>query len=205
MQRQPDELAWNLLVELRKEIVSSQQIRATVIGFKITFVTGAVGLIIARLDTVPSELFVVPAFAAIFFDFLINSYSSAIKRKGIFCRAYIEPKLRQAFTWPSSEPLWEEYMSDPRNKQSLSIAGNLGITLVTCVPAVIVLGGLYETWYAIPLLVVLLCLLALDVISYLKPRWIAEMPLPGHERSVNSAPPASTTSPASSSAANASS
>ena len=60
-------LAWNLFVELRKELVESQKIRAQVIGFKITFVSAAVGLIGTNIDRIPNILLVIPAFAAIFF------------------------------------------------------------------------------------------------------------------------------------------
>ena len=41
------------------EIVSTQKIRARVIGFKITFVSAGIGLIAANLDTLPSELLVI--------------------------------------------------------------------------------------------------------------------------------------------------
>lgn len=77
---------WQLFVELRKEIVESQKIRAQIIGFKITFISSGIGLIIAGRNTVPQTLLIVPALAAIFFDFLIQSYSFSIKRIGRYCR-----------------------------------------------------------------------------------------------------------------------
>lgn len=166
------EIAWNTLVELRKEIVESQRIRAQVIGFKVTFVSAAVGLILA--NNVIFELLAVPAFAAIFFDFLINSFSVAIKRKGLYCRKYIEPKIRDYASWPSNEPLWEEYISRPENRQRFSMIGNLGITFLALVCASV---GLIESVYikvSLPLLSFLILMFIFDFIAYLKPGWIAE-------------------------------
>jgi len=60
-----DSLAWNLFIELRKELVESQKIRAQIIGFKITFVSAAIALIGANLDKIIEYeyLLFVPAFA----------------------------------------------------------------------------------------------------------------------------------------------
>ena len=167
-------LAWDLLVELRKEIVGAQQVRVRVIGFKITFVSAAIGVIVARLSEADPILLVVPAFAALFFDFLVNSYSISIKRKGIYCRSYLEPKLRRASMWPKDEPLWEEYMSDPGRKQRYSLVGNLGITALAVAPALVAVFHPFRTTVSLPLLVGMLALFVYDVVSHLKPRWIAE-------------------------------
>ena len=56
-----NQFAWDLFVELRKELVESQKIRAQIIGFKITFVTTSVGFVAANIDKVPSSLLVIPA------------------------------------------------------------------------------------------------------------------------------------------------
>ena len=50
------DLAWNLFVELRKEIVETQKIRSQVIGFKITFSSTAIGVIIAGSGKWPLQL-----------------------------------------------------------------------------------------------------------------------------------------------------
>ena len=47
------DFAWNLTVELRKELVELQRLRAQVVGFKITFVSTATAVIGANLDKVP--------------------------------------------------------------------------------------------------------------------------------------------------------
>ena len=61
---EPDDfnLAWQLLVELRKEILETQKIRSQVIGFKITFISTVIGLILA--SNTPIQLLTIPAFSA---------------------------------------------------------------------------------------------------------------------------------------------
>jgi hypothetical protein len=89
-QAQADHL-WNLFVELRKELVESQKIRSQILGFKITFLTSlivaisavyaskGIGLLESQnsylLQVFVGVLFLVPAFSAIFFDFIIYSYT----------------------------------------------------------------------------------------------------------------------------------
>ena len=134
------ELAWNVFAELRKETVESQKIRAQVIGFKITLVSAGIGIVAAGLkDGIPKELLVIPAFAAIFFDFLLCSYSFSVKRIGLYVRTYVEPVLRSGAAWPveSERPLWEEFMVKAEVRQRFSMIGNLGITglaaLIGCI------------------------------------------------------------------------
>ncbi|HEV2708377.1 MAG TPA: hypothetical protein VGV59_20850 [Pyrinomonadaceae bacterium] len=43
------QLAWNLFVEARKEILEYQRIRTQIIGFKITFVSAGIGLTILAI------------------------------------------------------------------------------------------------------------------------------------------------------------
>lgn len=88
------QLAWNLFVEVRKEILEYQKTRTQVIGFKITFVTAGVGLIVANTDKVSTRLFLLPALAAIFFDLLVISQNFAIKRAGYYCLKHVEPIIR---------------------------------------------------------------------------------------------------------------
>ena len=168
------DLAWKLLAELRKETLESQRIRAQVIGFKITFVSTAVGLILARGEDVPNHLLVIPAFAAIFFDLLINSYSISIKRIGSYCRSQIEPILREASGWPHESPLWEEFMSRPEVKQRLSLIGNLGLTTLAAVPAAVALLDSFRALVSPLLLGALAILLIYDTRTFLTPRRISE-------------------------------
>ncbi len=95
MEHDEYELALDLMVELRKEIIEAQRIRAQVVGFKITFVSASIGLILANSDKVPNKLLIIPALAAIFFDLLLNSYSFSIKRIGSYLREYFEPILKK--------------------------------------------------------------------------------------------------------------
>jgi len=135
----PADLAWKLMTQLREEVLAAQRIRAQIIGFKITFVTASAGVILAKANDLPIELIALPALAAIFFDSLIGSYGFSIKRIGHYCQHYIEPKLREAVSWPPSDPLWEEFMSKRESRQYLSITGNLGLTTVVTAPALVVL------------------------------------------------------------------
>ena len=105
---------WSLFIELRKELVESQKIRAQILGFKVTFVATAVGLIMSSLDFLDPALLVIPSFAAICFDFIIYSYSFSIKRIGMYCREYIEPNLKRTLVLPDDFVLWQRYLRDPR-------------------------------------------------------------------------------------------
>ena len=166
-------LAWDLFVELRKEILESQKIRAQIIGFKITFVSSVMAVAIASIDKIPTHLLIIPAFAAVFFDFLITSYSFSIKRTGYYIRTQLEPIWISSCLWQKETPLWEEYMTDPSNKQNLSFLGNLGITLLSSGVGIV---GLYISqtdrfllsWQAFVGLL-LLFFLGLDVWSFYQP------------------------------------
>ncbi len=135
------ELAKFLIAELRKEILEAQKIRAQIIGFKIMFVSAGAGLIVANLQSVPIEILVVPALAAVFFDLLITSYSISIKRIGFYCRCYLEPMLKKEVEGTESTLLWEEFLSKQRSSmiEDLGMIGNLGITSLSVGAAAFVL------------------------------------------------------------------
>jgi len=126
-------LAWDTIVELRKEILESQKIRAQLIGVKVTFVNAVFGVIAAQ-QVNPSTL-AAPAFAAIFFDFLIVSYSFSIKRIGYYVGAYREDDTPPLLLLAGGMLLWQEFMHSSESKdrsslfgQSLSLYGNVGMT-----------------------------------------------------------------------------
>lgn len=157
------DLLWDLFVELRKEIVGTQRIRAQLIGFKISFVSATAGLLLANAARVPREAFVLPAFAAVFFDLLIYSQSFSVKRIGTYCREVLEPELRRRFHIRQDLQLWEEFVSDPQRKQSFLVSGNLGITLLAClVGGVALLGPETSSWSGV-LIVILAGFFVLDV------------------------------------------
>lgn len=160
--QQSDSKAWELFVELRKEIIESQKIRAQLIGFKITFISSAVALIFS-VKGIPPKLLIIPAFAAIFFDFLIQGYSFSIKRIGRYCRESLEPIIFREAPFLS----WEEFMSSRENRESYSMAGNLGLTVLAAVPAVIALAFPFSWSISVPLFFVLVLLLAVDSLSFL--------------------------------------
>jgi hypothetical protein len=171
------DIAWDLFVEVRKEILEYQKIRAQIIGFKITFVSAGIGVIVANSDKVPITLLVVPAFAAMFFDLLLTSYSFSIKRAGYYCRKYVEPVMRKVYDWPPESLLWEEFMmTKPEAKQTFAMKGNLGLTILAVGPAVYVLLLTFplipwHNWLSILLLIILL---AYDIKAYRHPKQFPE-------------------------------
>jgi len=127
----------NLFAELRKESLEANRMRSQTIGFKITFVSTAMGLIIGNLDKafdINNSLivrnsfllaFFIPAYAAVFFDLLIISYGITISRLGLYCRKYIEKNTVK----PTKQfKFWEEFMDSHRVRQKLAIIANSGIT-----------------------------------------------------------------------------
>ncbi len=135
----PSALAWDMMVELRKEILESQKIRAQIIAVKVTFVSAAFGVIAANLDkNIPLLTLAAPAFAAILFDFIIMSYSFSIQRMGYYVREYIEKKiLKPRYAWPKRMLLWQEFLKSSRSKHGLSLSGssfaiygNVGMTFL---------------------------------------------------------------------------
>ncbi|MBW8877156.1 MAG: hypothetical protein JF614_19500 [Acidobacteria bacterium] len=159
-------LAWNLFTELRKELLESQKLRAQIIGIKVTFVSTAFAVIAANLDKVYNSLLVIPAFAAISFDFLINSYSFSIRRIGWYCEHYLEPILRAGHDIPDGTLLWEEFLSQPKTKQFLAMVGNLGITILAFTAGAFAVVRPFRPGLSVTLLLTLVSLLVLDAWSY---------------------------------------
>jgi len=157
---------WSLFVELRKELVECQKIRAQIIGFKITFVSATVGLLASEFENLHHSFFIIPAFAAIFFDFLINSYSFSIKRIGLYIREKIEPELR--FDEPFSENFlhWQAYLNNPTMKQRLAGIGNLGLTALACGVGVAGQIVYFDGFFSVLLILLLLVFFVLDNISF---------------------------------------
>ncbi len=164
------EFAWKMMVELRKEIIETQRTRVQVVGFKITFVSAGIGLIAAYMDSVPSYLFVIPAFAAIFFDLLVCSYGVSIKRIGYYCKKYLEPTFKMHLEeeqLPNNFLFWEDYMSQPEVKQKLSFVGNFGLTGLSVLVAVYVLITPFLLIPSFPLLFFLTLFVIYDIITFI--------------------------------------
>ena len=157
------EMTWELIRELRTELVASQRIRTQVIGFKITFVSAAIGLIVAKTETNSGVLFTVPAVAAVFFDFIIYSYGFSIKRIGYYCRHHLEPLVRQQIELPDDFVQWEKFLEHPKTRQRLALLGNFGITTVAAGVAVFGLSTPFEHPKSTILLIVLGVLLLSDI------------------------------------------
>jgi uncharacterized membrane protein len=162
---------WSYFVELRKELLQAQKIRAQVIGFKVTFVATAFGFLFANLDKhLDKALFVVPALAGVFFDFVINSYSFSIKRIGSYVRFHIEPALKQSNDVPNHFVMWQQFLTQPKTRQNLAHYGNLGMTLLSVGIAVVGLFSPFQTGISSILLAILLVFVVADIFSYLEPR-----------------------------------
>lgn len=162
-------LLWNLYVELRKELIESQKLRAQIIGFKITFVSAAIGIIGTNLEKIPSILLVILAFAAIFFDFLINSNSFAIKHIGFYIRHHLEPMLINTHNLSDTFILWEKFLYINKTHRSLAFMGNLGITTLAIGAATIALLIPFRPVISIILLILLVIFLIIDIWSFSLP------------------------------------
>lgn len=155
--------------------MESQKIRSQVMGFKITFVTAMIGLMANGLNSIDKALFVIPAFAAICFDFIIYSYSFSIKRIGSYTRDHIEPLLRNQEQLPVGFALWQEFLTEPKTRQNLAIYGNLGLTMLSVALSVIVLFTPFRPIFSLPLLGVLSIFVFLDVIAYRSPKKLGKL------------------------------
>lgn len=163
------DLAWNLTVELRKELVELQRLRAQLVGFKITFVSTATAVIAANLDKVPIQLLVIPSFAAIFFDFLISSYSASIKRIGSYCYEQLEELLKDLPDLPDKFMPWEEYLRKHPFGQKHAITGNLGITGLSIAVAIISLLIKFNIYLSTSLIIVVVGFFIYDIVEMRKP------------------------------------
>ena len=163
------EHAWRMITELRNELRESQKIRSQIIGVKIAFVAASLGFVVGGKEGPNYNLLLVPAFASIFFDFLIISYGVSIKRIGFYCRIYLEPKIREKVGWPFNEPLWEEAMSHKKMKQHFAGFGNIGLTAVVLIPAIVYLineGPSFNNYYINLIIIFILFILFFGVIIF---------------------------------------
>lgn len=164
------ETIWNLFVELRKELLEAQKIRSQVLGFKFTFISVAVGLLVANIEDIDNALFVLPAFAAIFFDFIIYSYSFSIKRIGCYTRDYIEPALISQGVVPNDFVMWQKFLTQPKTKQNLAMFGNMGVTFLAVLIGVVALFNPFNQFLSPALIVALLLFVVLDYMAYRLPK-----------------------------------
>ena len=162
-------LAWQIFSELRKEAVEAQKIRAQILGFKITFVSTSIGLILANFNSIPHLVLVIPALSAVFFDILISSCNASLRRIGLYLRTHIEPTLKDSYNWPQEVPLWEEFLSSIRSSFKyeylsglLSAIGNFGITLLASLPAIWALFNPFQKRLSLSILMILVISIIYD-------------------------------------------
>ena len=166
---------WNLFVELRKELLEAQKLRSQLLGFKFTFVTAAMGLLAVNLKEIDKALFILPAFAAIFFDFIIYSYSFSIKRIGCYTRDYIEPALTFQKDVPKDFVMWQQFLAQPKTKQNLALYGNFGVTLLTVIIGLIALFFPFRIFVSLGLIIALAIFVVLDLLAYLSPNKLGKL------------------------------
>ena len=166
---------WNLFVELRKELLEAQKIRSQVLGFKFTFIPAAMGLLAVNLKEIDKALFILPAFTAIFFDFIIYSYSFSIKRIGCYTRDYIEPVLRSQKDVPEDFVMWQQFLTQPKTKQSLALYGNFGVTLLTVIIGLIALFFPFRILVSLGLIMALAIFVVLDFLAYRAPKKLGKL------------------------------
>jgi hypothetical protein len=128
---------WDLYVELRKELVESQKIRAQILGVKIAFTSAALGFLLKESATLDRRVFVIPALAAVCFDFVICSYSFSIKRIGAYLRDHLEPALVTHQVMPGDVRLWQDFLRDRKTSQQIANYGNLGLTAIAVIMAAV--------------------------------------------------------------------
>ena len=166
---------WDLLLELRKELLDTQKARAQIIGFKITFVTAAVGLIGTNLEGLDPILLAVPAFAAIFFDLLIASCNFSIKRIGAYIRCHLEPALTKHEHLPSDLLPWEQFLRQPITKQKYAVYGNFGLTLIIIVVGIASAFFPFRYWLSLPVLGMLGLFTIVDVLASSSPLRLTQL------------------------------
>lgn len=162
------DLAWSYLVELRKEMDSAQRLRNQTAGVKISLLGIGFGIAAANEGLRDSTfLFTILAIAAVFFDFLIHGYTASVKRIGAYIGRCLEDKiLRGVVDWPEDVPLWEEVMRSRIFAQSYSTFGNLGLTALACLPAIVTHSTQSRIEIMAPSITLILGLLVADWIGF---------------------------------------
>jgi len=168
-------IIWELFVELRKELLEAQKIRAQILGFKFTFITAGIGLMGANFDKLDKNMLVLPAFAAIFFDFIIYSYSFSIKRIGCYVRDHIEPVLEKDKDVPPDFVMWQKFLTQPKTRQKLSMYGNIGVTFLSVIVGVIGLLVDFKPVASPFLIAALFLFIIMDILAYREPMKLGKL------------------------------
>lgn len=165
------DLAKLLFVELRKEILALQNIRAQTVGFKVTFIATTSGIVLYYFEEFPQEAMVVVALAAIFFDLMMAAQSSRIKQLGAYICEEVEPTFRDVGAWPERRRLWEQELleSDVTLRVLVAMFGNLWLTVIVAVTALALLSP-FPSLATIILGVVVFLLTFLDFFVFKKPQ-----------------------------------
>lgn len=74
-----------------------------------------------RFRNTTGYILLVPAFAAVFFDFMVASLTPSILRIAVYNRSYLEPCLRDEHRWTKEHPLWDSYHLGRKDRMRLRI------------------------------------------------------------------------------------
>jgi hypothetical protein len=162
-----DEFKWKLFVQIRQEMMEAQRIRMQLISFKITFVSAGIGVVLAYGKNTLSQLLIIPALGALFFDLFIIAQNYLLDRLSFYCKDAVPEN-------PIQPVAWESWLSS--KPAILFKMGSIGITILAITPAYIALAGSFRASTLISLLLlIVLTLFTFYVISlYIRERHFVE-------------------------------
>lgn len=149
MPRDRVEYLWELMLELREEILSRQKLRVQVYGFKIVIVTLFFTYMAEYTNVIRNNqpiinnnynltadnemgnliIILLPVISSILLDLIMNNQDYGIRRIGFFFREFLEPSIRRELKWPDNELLWEEYLNHSGMRSYFGVWGNIGTTV----------------------------------------------------------------------------
>ena len=135
----------------------------------IGYILGNIGDTSMGIDS--GGLIAIPAFASIFFDFLVSGQGYSIKRIGYYSKNYLEPIIKRELNWPKEELLWEEFMHKKSARRKYSTYGNLGMTAMAVLASVFIYLSKYPhvtsepllNWHDYAIFLVLILLFFIDI------------------------------------------
>lgn len=83
--------------------------------------------------------------------------------------------LKQTSNVPENFILWQHFLTQPKTRQNLALYGNLGVTVLMIVIAVIALFSPYRLFISSVLIVALSVFFIMDIIAYREPRKLGKL------------------------------
>jgi hypothetical protein len=158
----------DFITDMRKQIMNSQERRASFVRQKLTFVisflgVGSISFVIANVDIKAWILLYLAPIVALVFDLYIIGESFTIKRLGVF--------IRECPKSPSEERIWEKCVS--KHRDLLPKLGFMASSTMVLIAAMIVLWiskkvNLFYVVWVIIIVSTLLILWQIDKQTYKK-------------------------------------